>query len=75
MLQLRDGRFIDYRWKEGRWVLSEFANKQTGEMDWPAWNSVRAAWRESTVVLPVFSFLERTRPSKRLLQPFYCRRH
>ena len=42
MLQRKDGRFIDYRWQEGRWVLSEFANEKTGEMDWPAWNSVRA---------------------------------
>lgn len=42
MLQRKDGRFIDYRWREGRWVLSEFANEKTGEMDWPAWNSVRA---------------------------------
>jgi len=41
VLQLRDGRFIDYRWVEGRWVLSEFANPKTGEMDWPAWDSVR----------------------------------
>lgn len=40
MLQRKDGRFIDYRWREGRWVLSEFANEKTGEMDWPAWNSV-----------------------------------
>jgi hypothetical protein len=41
MLERKDGRFIDYRWQEGRWVLSEFANPQTGKMDWPAWNSVR----------------------------------
>ncbi len=41
MLLRKDGRFIDYRWQGGRWVLSEFANEKTGEMDWPAWNAVR----------------------------------
>lgn len=40
MLERKDGRFIDYRWQEGRWVLSEFANQETGQMDWPAWNAV-----------------------------------
>jgi hypothetical protein len=40
VLQLRDGRFVDHRWVGGRWVLSEFANPKTGEMDWPAWDSV-----------------------------------
>ena len=40
VLELRDGRFVDYRWVGGRWVISEFANPKTGEMDWPAWDSV-----------------------------------
>lgn len=41
VLQLQDGRFVDHRWENGRWTLSKFANPATGEMDWPAWNSVR----------------------------------
>lgn len=41
VLQLQDGRFIDHRWENGRWTLSKFANPSTGQMDWPAWNSVR----------------------------------
>jgi hypothetical protein len=36
-LQLKDGRFIDERWVNGRWDLNrpEFKNAQ-GEMDWDA---------------------------------------
>jgi len=38
-LQIVDGRFVDYRWREGRWVLSEFASPG-GVMDYDAWEKV-----------------------------------
>ena len=38
-LQVIDGRFVDYRWVGGRWVLSEFASAG-GEMDYSAWEKV-----------------------------------
>ena len=41
VLQVQDGKFTDYRWKEGRWDLSLFENRQTNQMDWASWNSVR----------------------------------
>lgn len=34
-LQLRDGRFVDDRWSNGRWDLSLFKNA-AGETDWDA---------------------------------------
>lgn len=37
--QIIDGRFIDYRWVGGRWVLPEFASAG-GVMDYPAWEKV-----------------------------------
>ncbi len=37
MLQLEDGRFVDYRWTDGRWDLTKFASAG-GKMDWEAWN-------------------------------------
>lgn len=37
-LQLRDGRFIDDRWVNGRWDLSMFKNA-AGETDWDAVSS------------------------------------
>jgi hypothetical protein len=32
-LQVVDGKFSDYRWKEGRWDLSLFAGKD-GKTNW-----------------------------------------
>ena len=39
VLQLKDGRFVDYRWKGGRWDLTLFQNGEG--MNWDAWNKVR----------------------------------
>lgn len=38
-LRVIDGRFIDYRWVGGRWVLPEFASAG-GVMDYSAWEKV-----------------------------------
>ena len=46
VLQIQDGKFADYRWKEGRWDLRMFQNRQTSQMDWDAWNSVRALFAD-----------------------------
>ncbi len=29
-----DGKFVDDRWAEGRWVISKFPTTKTGETDW-----------------------------------------
>jgi hypothetical protein len=42
VLQLEDGRFVDYRWTDGRWDLAKFASGAGGKMDWEAWNKARA---------------------------------
>lgn len=34
-LQIQDGRFVDDRWTNGRWDLSQFLNSK-GEQDWDA---------------------------------------
>lgn len=41
-LRVIDGRFVDYRWVAGRWVLPEFASAG-GVMDYSAWEKVGAA--------------------------------
>ncbi|KAL4450666.1 hypothetical protein ABPG77_001022 [Micractinium sp. CCAP 211/92] len=45
VLQLVDGRFMDYRWKGGRWDLSMFKGKD-GEVDWDAVIDVEMARRK-----------------------------
>ena len=40
VLQLEDGRFVDYRWTDGRWDLAKFSSAG-GKMDWEAWNKAR----------------------------------
>ena len=40
MLQIQDDKFVDYRWKEGRWDLDLFKNQESQQMDWKAWDSV-----------------------------------
>ena len=42
VLALEDGRFVDYRWTEGRWDLAKFSSAG-GKMDWDAWNKARLA--------------------------------
>lgn len=42
VLQLEDGRFVDYRWTDGRWDLAKFSSAG-GKMDWDAWNKARPA--------------------------------
>ena len=42
VLQIKDDKFEDFRWKEGRWDLDLFKNKETNQMDWKAWDSVRS---------------------------------
>lgn len=42
VLQLEDGRFVDYRWTDGRWDLAKFSSAG-GKMDWEAWNKARPA--------------------------------
>ena len=39
VLQLEEGRFVDFRWTDGRWDLTKFASAG-GKMDWEAWNKV-----------------------------------
>ena len=43
VLQTQDDKFVDYRWKEGRWDLDLFKNQESQQMDWKAWDSVRPA--------------------------------
>ena len=33
-LAIVDGRFVDDRWANGRWILSKFADAKTGTTDW-----------------------------------------
>lgn len=44
-LQIADGRFVDYRWKAGRWDLSLFRGAD-GETDWDAVIDAEAARRK-----------------------------
>jgi hypothetical protein len=52
LLQLQDGRFVDDRWKGGRWDLSQFANS-SGETDWDAVIDAEMARRKLLEDMPI----------------------
>eukprot|EP00877_Chromochloris_zofingiensis_P014324 jgi/Chrzof1/9145/Cz03g37170.t1 len=51
-LQIQDGRFVDDRWTNGRWDLSQFLNSK-GEQDWDAVIDAEVARRKLLEDIPI----------------------